>query len=417
MLAVYRSDLGISETYARRSVEIRTAAYGADDPRIAYAVDMLGGALRRLGRIRRRASATCARRSRSTSATKGRMTSASSCRCTVSPTRWRPIARITPTPRASWSAASRSRRRRSAKAIRERRTRSSFSAPLESRRGNFAKAERLSRLAVEIFDRTFGDTTSRWPTPTPISRRSTRAPAGGPTPRRRSAPRSPFTKTRSDARTRRMAARSEGSARSTCTPVGSPRPRRNAARRSRFASARWEASNLALLNPLMLLGDIRAQRGELDGGGLALLDRPVDHPRACRISRERTRISTRAWPRCATSSIVPSRRRSYVERAGGKPVTRRWIFRSGDGRRARGDGRRDGRGERDRSPARISRRPPPLAGRPARRRPRPVARMPVPAVARRPSPVARPPPPVPRPNSDSRPNNILLEPIAASHES
>ena len=50
MLAVYRSDLAASETYARRSVEIRTAAYGADDPRLAYAVDMLGGALRRLGR-------------------------------------------------------------------------------------------------------------------------------------------------------------------------------------------------------------------------------------------------------------------------------------------------------------------------------------------------------------------------------
>src|SRR5262249_3232827 len=50
MLAVYRSDLRASEAYARRSVEIRTAAYGADDPRNAYALEMLGGALRRLGR-------------------------------------------------------------------------------------------------------------------------------------------------------------------------------------------------------------------------------------------------------------------------------------------------------------------------------------------------------------------------------
>jgi serine/threonine-protein kinase len=50
MLAVYHSDIRGSEAYARRSVEIRSAAYGPDDPRNAYAVEMLGGALQRLGR-------------------------------------------------------------------------------------------------------------------------------------------------------------------------------------------------------------------------------------------------------------------------------------------------------------------------------------------------------------------------------
>ena len=49
-------------------------------------------------------------------------------------------------------------------------------------------------------------------------------------------------KPRSDERTRRMAGRLEDSARSTCTPVGSPRRRPNAERCSRFVSARWETA-------------------------------------------------------------------------------------------------------------------------------------------------------------------------------
>src|SRR4030095_2010207 len=50
MLAVYRSDLRATEAYARRSADIVVAAYGADDPRIAYALEILGGALHRLDR-------------------------------------------------------------------------------------------------------------------------------------------------------------------------------------------------------------------------------------------------------------------------------------------------------------------------------------------------------------------------------
>jgi serine/threonine-protein kinase len=50
MLAVYHSDLRASEVYARRAADIRVAAYGLDDPRIAYSLEMLGGTLYRLGR-------------------------------------------------------------------------------------------------------------------------------------------------------------------------------------------------------------------------------------------------------------------------------------------------------------------------------------------------------------------------------
>ena len=50
MLAVYRSDIRATAAYARRSADIMIAAYGADDPRIAHSLEILGGAMNRLGR-------------------------------------------------------------------------------------------------------------------------------------------------------------------------------------------------------------------------------------------------------------------------------------------------------------------------------------------------------------------------------
>ena len=155
MLAVYGSDVRASEYYARRAVDIRVAAYGADDPRIAYSLEMLGGALRRLGRYEegersmRRAMALYER-------DKG----------PDNPALVVPLYRLAEavaTDRRDYAEAARLLARgvsiatatfgadhpRTAYALRQ-------LGQMESRRGNFAKGEQLSRRAVEIYDRTLG---------------------------------------------------------------------------------------------------------------------------------------------------------------------------------------------------------------------------------------------------------------------
>jgi eukaryotic-like serine/threonine-protein kinase len=155
MLAVYRSDLVASEAYARRSVEIRTAAYGADDPRIAYSVEMLGGALRRLGRYDEgerymRQAIVLYEHDKgpndiSLVVPLYRLADA----VVIDHEDYAEAARLMERGLAISKAVLGEGHPRTAYAL-------EFLGSLESRRGNFAKAERMSRQAVEIFDRTLG---------------------------------------------------------------------------------------------------------------------------------------------------------------------------------------------------------------------------------------------------------------------
>jgi serine/threonine-protein kinase len=155
MLAVYRGDLAASATYARRAFDIRAAAYGADDPRIAYALEMLGGALHRLHnydeaeRDMRQALALYERE-------KG----------PNDPWLIVPLYRLAEAvanSRADYSEATRLMERAFTIArgsFGDDHPRTAYTigmlAELESRRGNVAKAERLGRQAVDIFDRKLG---------------------------------------------------------------------------------------------------------------------------------------------------------------------------------------------------------------------------------------------------------------------
>lgn len=155
MLAVYYSDMRASEAYARRAVDIGVAAYGADDPRIGYSLEMLGGALHRLGRYdegqryMRQALALYER-------DKG----------PNDPGLIVPLYRLADAvanSREDYTEATRLMERAFAIArasFGEAHPRTAYTigmlADLESRRGNFAKAEQLSRQAVGIFDRTLG---------------------------------------------------------------------------------------------------------------------------------------------------------------------------------------------------------------------------------------------------------------------
>ena len=150
MLAVYRGDISASEAYARRSVDIRVAAYGPDDPRIAYALEMLGGALRRLGRYDEGE-----RYMRQALALYEREKGPNDPGLIVPLNR---LAEAVATGRADYGEAARLMERAVAIAtasLGEAHPRTAYSLELlgglESRRGNFAKGERLSRLAVEMF--------------------------------------------------------------------------------------------------------------------------------------------------------------------------------------------------------------------------------------------------------------------------
>ena len=155
MLAVYRSNVRASEEYARRAADIRIAAYGTDDPRIAYSLEMLGGALRRLGRY-----AEAERYMRQAVALYERDKGPNDPGLVVPLYR---LAEAVATDRQDYAEAARLLERgvsiattsfgethpRTAYALRQ-------LGEMESRRGNFAKGEQLSRRAVEIFDRTLG---------------------------------------------------------------------------------------------------------------------------------------------------------------------------------------------------------------------------------------------------------------------
>lgn len=155
VLAVYRSDIRASEVYARRSLEIRVAAYGSDDPRIAFALETLGGALRRLGR-----SDEGERYMRQAMGLYERDKGPNDAGLIVPLYR---LAEAVATDREDFAEATRLMERSVAIA------RASYGnghprtayalgllGALESRRGNFAKAESLSRIAIDIFDRTLG---------------------------------------------------------------------------------------------------------------------------------------------------------------------------------------------------------------------------------------------------------------------
>jgi tetratricopeptide (TPR) repeat protein len=318
MLAVYRSDLVASESYARRSVEIRTAAYGADDPRIAYSVEMLGGALRRLGknddgeRYMRRAIVLYEH-------DKG----PNDVSLVVPLTR---LADAVANDHQDYAEAARLMERglaiakasfgeghpRTAYALQ-------FLGALESRRGNFAKAERLSRTAVEIFDRTVGrhdvavadafadlakvySRAGRWSDAEPTQRTAITAYE---------------------------------------TSLGRAHPAYAGAigglceihlHAGRLAEAETECrtmlaireralgtSNLGLVNPLMLLGDIRAQRGELTAAdslyssALSIIREHSDQPRAYENLYTRMAVLRDLQHR-------PVEAAELRRRAGGKPV-------------------------------------------------------------------------------------------------
>ena len=155
ILAVYLSDIRASETYARRSLEIRVAAYGKDDARVAYALETLGNALRRLGR-----SDEGERYMRQAMALYERDKGPNDPGLIVPLYR---LAEAVATDRQDYAEATRLMERSVAIAkasFGQVHPRTAYAlgllGGLESRRGNFAKAESLSRVAVEIFDRTLG---------------------------------------------------------------------------------------------------------------------------------------------------------------------------------------------------------------------------------------------------------------------
>ncbi len=318
MLAVYRSDLVASETYARRSVEIRTAAYGADDPRNAYAIEMLGGALRRLGRndegerYMRRAIVLYEH-------DKG----PNDVSLVVPLTR---LADAVATDHEDYTEAARLMERGLAIAkstLGEGHPRTAYSleflGALESRRGNFAKAERLSRLAADIFDRTVGKhDVALADAVADLAKVYSRAGRW------------------SDAETTQRRAISVYE-----SALGRAHPAYGGAigglceihlHAGRVAEAETECrtmlaireralgtSNLGLINPLMLLGDIRAQRGELTAAdslystALSIIREHADQPRAYES----------LYPRMAVLRDLQHRPAEAAElrrRAGGKPV-------------------------------------------------------------------------------------------------
>jgi serine/threonine-protein kinase len=155
MLAVYRSDIRASEAYARRSADILVSAYGVDDPRTAYSLEMLGGALHRLGRYQ-----DGERYMRQALALYEREKGPNDPYLIVPLYR---LAQAVATSRGDYAEAVRLMERAVAigrASVGEDHPRTAYAlgllGDLESRRGNFDAGERLSRLAIEIFERTIG---------------------------------------------------------------------------------------------------------------------------------------------------------------------------------------------------------------------------------------------------------------------
>jgi tetratricopeptide (TPR) repeat protein len=318
MLAVYRSDLVASESYARRSVEIRTAAYGADDPRNAYAVEMLGGALRRLGRYDEGE-----RSMRQAIALYEHDKGPNDVSLVVPLTR---LADAVSTDHEDYAEAARLMERGLAIAkasLGEGHPRTAYTleflGTVESRRGNFARAERLSRQAAEIFDRTLGRhdvaVADAFADLAKVYSRAGRW---------------------SDAEaTQRTAIAAYESSLGRAHPayagaIGGLCEIHLHAGRLDEAETECRAmlaireralgnSNLGLINPLMLLGDIRAQRGQLTAAdslystALSIIREHADQPRAYE----------NLYPRMAVLRDLQHRPVEAAElrrRAGGKPV-------------------------------------------------------------------------------------------------
>lgn len=155
MLAVYRSDIHSAEAYARRSAEIIVAAYGTEDPRSGFAIEMLGGALNRLERYDEGE-----RYMRQALMLYEREKGPNDAGLVV------PLARLADAvvnSRADFAEAVRLMERGvaiSKSTLGESHPRTAYAltalGAFESRRGNFEKAERLSKQAVAIFDRALG---------------------------------------------------------------------------------------------------------------------------------------------------------------------------------------------------------------------------------------------------------------------
>jgi serine/threonine protein kinase len=155
MLAVYRSGLLAAEAYARHAVDIDIAAYGADDPRSAHAIEMLGGALNRLERYDEGE-----RYMRQALVLYEREKGPNDAGLIVPLNR---LADAVVNSRGDYAEAARLMERAVAIAratLGETHPRTAYAlemlGAIESRRGNFEKGERLSLAAVGIFDRALG---------------------------------------------------------------------------------------------------------------------------------------------------------------------------------------------------------------------------------------------------------------------
>ena len=319
MLAVYRSDLRATEAYARRSADIMVAAYGEDDPRIAHALEILGGALHRLGRYEegerymRRALVLYERE-------KG----------PNDPELILPLYRLAEAivnSREGYAEAAQLMERGVAIArasLGEAHPRTAYALDLlggvESRRGDFAKAEQLSRRAVEIYDKALGghdvsvadaytdlakvySRVGRWAEAESAQRTGMAVFAtvlGSTHPMYAGA----------------MAGLCEIHLHAGRVVEAEAECRESLAIRQRAVGSR----NLGLVNPLMLLGDMHAARGELTAAdslysaALSILQEHVDgQPRPFEF----------LYPRMAVVRDLQHRPAEAAElrrKAGGKPV-------------------------------------------------------------------------------------------------
>jgi tetratricopeptide (TPR) repeat protein len=319
MLAVYRSDLRASEDYARRSVDIRVAAYGADDPRIAYAFEMLGGALQRLGRYEEGE-----RYMHQALALYERDRGPNDAGLVVPLYR---LAEAVIASRGDSAEAARLLERGVAIArasLGENHPRTAYTlgmlGGLESRRGNFAKGERLLRLAVQISERTLGrrdisvgdayadlakaySRVGRWADAEAVQRTAM---------------------TIYDSALGRAHSVYAGALAGLCEIHLHAGRLAEAEAECRDALATREralgARTLGVVNPLMLLGDMQAQRGELAAADSV-------YSTVLSILQERLGEQPRAYeylyPRIAALRDLqhrPAEAEDLRRKAGGKPV-------------------------------------------------------------------------------------------------
>jgi serine/threonine-protein kinase len=319
MLAVYRSDFRATEAYARRSADIMIAAYGADDPRIAHALEILGGSLHRLGRYEEgerymRQALVLYEREKGPNDPElilplyrlaEAMINSHEDYAGALPLMERGVAIA----HASLGDA----HPRTAYAL-------EFLGALESRRGNFVKGEQLSRQAVEIFETALGrrdvavadayadlskvySRVGRWTEAEALERTALEVfdnALGRAHPTYAGA----------------MAALCEIHLHAGRLAQADSDCHESIAIRERAQGPR----NFGLLNPLMLLGDMRVSRGELAAAdsfyttALSILQEHAD---------EQKRPSESLYPRVAVLRDLQHRPTEAAELrrlAGGKPV-------------------------------------------------------------------------------------------------